>query len=193
MPLAGPQQEPVVRAASTPFLSAAQACLTESAAEGALAGVSSPHSEVLDSEQVVVHCVPFPNSLTGAELEINRLLGMVWRNVSKKKAYRKWTENQNKSPPRLGPPPLSTWPGTRGPASASCCTASRKVLLCGQPKTCHPWPRLLGYVLQITCDPGTPGTVSDAEPGTGCTKPSKRLPLLHRSKDRENCHVLLPL
>lgn len=42
MSLAGPQQEPVFRAASTPFLRAAQACLTESAAEGALAGVSGP-------------------------------------------------------------------------------------------------------------------------------------------------------
>lgn len=40
---------------------------------------------MLGSEQVVVHCVPFPSSLTGAELEINRLLGVVWRNMSKKK------------------------------------------------------------------------------------------------------------
>lgn len=32
---------------------------------------------------------------------------------------------------------------------------------------------------------GIPGTVSDAEPGTECTKPSKRLPLLLRSKDCE--------
>lgn len=42
-------------------------------------------SEVLGSEQVVFHCEPFPSSLTGAELEINRLLGVVGRNVSKKK------------------------------------------------------------------------------------------------------------
>lgn len=27
------------------------------------------------------------------------------------------------------------------------------------------------------CDPGTPGTVSGAEPGAECPKPSKRLPI----------------
>lgn len=99
-------------------------------------------SEGLASEQVVVHCVPFPSSLTGAELEINRLLGVVWRNVSKKKKKPTGSGQRTRSshPLDFGSSSSVYLARVEVPASGSCRNASRNVLLCGQPKTCHLWP-----------------------------------------------------
>lgn len=152
---------------------------------------------MLGFEQVVVHCVPFPSSLTGAEQEINRLLGVVWRNMSKKKNPTGSRQRTRLSCPLdsegLGPPPLSTWLGTRGLLQCHAALTTRRFCSVGSQTHATPGLACWGMSCRSPVTQVHKGTVSGAEPVAECPKPSKRLPLLLRSKDCENCHVLLHL